>query len=126
MHRKHLDLGLDDIAWNFLIGDDGNFYVARGFSTQGEIFSERPSTSAFNELGMFVAFIGNFTEQQPSNEMLESFDSFIDNLVSRELAVKDFTLLLQDQLALTKPDAVGLLNVLRSRQRFRSCKNRKK
>jgi N-acetylmuramoyl-L-alanine amidase len=46
--------GYNDIAFNFLIGDDGNVYEGRGWEVTGQ------HTPSFNEKSLGFAFIGNF------------------------------------------------------------------
>jgi hypothetical protein len=60
---------LDDIPYNFMIGDDGFVYEGRGFRYQGEVPGNN-SASSFGDVGMFVAFIGNFTVNQPNSRQI--------------------------------------------------------
>ncbi|CAH1797020.1 unnamed protein product [Owenia fusiformis] len=46
--------GYSDIGYSFLVGEDGNAYEGRGFSTQGA------HTRGYNSQAIAISFIGNF------------------------------------------------------------------
>ena len=87
---------LSDIPYNFLIGDDGNFYEGRGFEFQGEIVMQNNLTYTY-ESAIIVAFIGNFTSQQPSSQQLKTFLSFLFQFRGDKM-VGNYTLVSQDQI----------------------------
>ncbi|KAL8563834.1 hypothetical protein ACOMHN_061958 [Nucella lapillus] len=63
--RAYQDYHMDghgwwDIGYNFLVGEDGNAYEARGWNEQGA------HTKGYNSNGIAIYFIGNFTERLPS------------------------------------------------------------
>ncbi|EDV96480.1 GH15172 [Drosophila grimshawi] len=55
---------LDDIAFNFLIGGDGNVYVGRGWETVGA------HMIGYNTRSLSLGYIGYFRHQQPSPKQL--------------------------------------------------------
>ncbi|XP_035209352.1 peptidoglycan-recognition protein 1-like [Stegodyphus dumicola] len=72
MQNYHMDdLGWDDIGYNFLIGGDGRVYVARGWTRMGA------HTYGFNRNSIAFSLIGDFTEQPPSEIMLNATRSLI-------------------------------------------------
>jgi hypothetical protein len=114
---------LKDIPFNFLIGDDGFVYEGRGFRFQGEIASN-DSTSSFDDIGIFVAFIGTFSNQQPSEGQVTTFNRFLELSTNRDVLMRNYTLLLQDQLSLEYPlkaFAEGLRKLLDQRDDATLC-----
>lgn len=86
---------LPDIPFNFLVGGDGNVYEGRGFYYQGEI----NRTDSINEIvnnGLVVAFIGNFTERQPSENQSRAFSTFLNNSVDRDMIQRNYNLSLDE------------------------------
>ena len=94
---------LSDIPSNFLIGDDGNVYEGRGFIYQGEIVSKN-FFDAYHE-SIIVAFIGNFSSQQPSEEQLASFNNFLTKSVGENKIMSNYELFSQNQLIDWSSDA---------------------
>ncbi|KAH8286490.1 hypothetical protein KR054_010162 [Drosophila jambulina] len=54
----------DDIAYNFLIGGDGNVYVGRGWDQMGAHMVR------YNSRSISLALIGSFQTQKPSPKQL--------------------------------------------------------
>lgn len=54
----------DDIAYNFLIGGDGNVYIGRGWDTVGA------HMNGYNTRSLSFAYIGSFHKQKPSAKQL--------------------------------------------------------
>ncbi|CAH1797019.1 unnamed protein product, partial [Owenia fusiformis] len=52
--------GWSDIGYSFLVGEDGNAYEGRGFSTQGA------HTRGYNSQAIAISFIGNFENRCPN------------------------------------------------------------
>lgn len=88
---------LNDIPYNYLIGDDGFVYEGRGERLQGEHTSTL-NGSSYNEIGICVAFIGTFEEMPPSDTQLETFQNFIETFVNRGIIDSDYKIFSQDQL----------------------------
>ncbi|XP_001363587.3 peptidoglycan recognition protein 1 [Monodelphis domestica] len=65
-------LGWCDIAYNFLIGEDGLIYEGRGWSTLGA-----HTGPAWNPISLGISFIGNFMERAPSPRALRAAQSLI-------------------------------------------------
>lgn len=82
---------LNDIPYNYLIGDDGFVYEGQFERLQ----SEHPSTlngSAHNDIGICVAFIVTYEKTQPSKLQLETLHNFIDTFVDRGIIDSDYNL----------------------------------
>ena len=87
---------LNDIPYNFLIGDDGNVYEGRGYAFQGEIASK----NFFNDYhrSIIVAFIGNFSSKQPTEEHVKLFNNFLTKSVAENKIMPNYELFSQNQL----------------------------
>ena len=58
--------GLDDIGYNFLVGEDGRAYQGRGWEIEG-VHTEGCNTRAIG-----IAFIGDFSERLPNEAALQA------------------------------------------------------
>lgn len=121
---EHYQTSLFDIPWNFLIGDDGAVYEARGFKYQGVILvkEDKPLVAAaapllvsssdtepcLFETGIIVAFIGTFQDKKPSQNQIDAFYAFVDYSTMNGYVKEDFALLAQDQLAEERVPTEGL------------------
>lgn len=125
--QRQYQKSLFDIPWNFLIGDDGAVYDARGFKYQGVILSkEKPlnapraastppveqcasdTESFLFDSGIIVAFIGTYQYKKPSQDQVDTFYALVDYSVTRGYVEEDFVLLAQDQLAEERVPTTGL------------------
>ncbi|XP_068944387.1 peptidoglycan recognition protein 1 [Petaurus breviceps papuanus] len=61
-----------DIAYNFLIGEDGLIYEGRGWSTLGG-----HSDSTLNPISLGISFIGNFRNRSPDPRALRALQSLL-------------------------------------------------
>ncbi|XP_063002099.1 peptidoglycan recognition protein 3-like isoform X2 [Elgaria multicarinata webbii] len=69
----HQDLkGWCDIAYNFLIGEDGRVYEGRGWRNEGA------HTYGYNDLTLGIAFIGSFTERSPNEKAWKALKCLLD------------------------------------------------
>ncbi|CAG2168499.1 unnamed protein product [Oppiella nova] len=66
-----LNKGWTDIAWNFIIGGDGQVYEGVGWNKEGF------HTLNWNRYSLGIAFVGNYNEVEPSVEMLDSLEELI-------------------------------------------------
>lgn len=76
----------DDIGYNFLIGGDGSVFVGRGWNYIGA------HSKLFNQRSICIAFIGNFSEQCPTNESLVAAQRLIENGVRMGKLVQNYRL----------------------------------
>ncbi|XP_077179960.1 peptidoglycan recognition protein 3-like [Paroedura picta] len=61
-----------DIAYSFLIGEDGNVYEGRGWRSEGA------HTLGYNDLSLGIAFIGLFTERSPNEAAWKALKCLLD------------------------------------------------
>lgn len=108
-----------DIPYNFLIGGDGALYEGRGFDFNGELPSNR---STFQNIGLVVAFVGDFSTQRPSHKQISAFNQFLTNSVNRDFVSRDFILLEAEQVTNSERDMTGLIEILTEREEFYSRK----
>lgn len=118
---KSLNNGPADIPYNFLIGDDGFIYEGRGYRYQGEI-TTTSSVSNYDDIGIFIAFIGTYDDAQLSNVQNNTLNEFLKYSVRRDMVAIDYIILAQDQLTLTESPAQGILTFSEARSDFYSCK----
>lgn len=85
-----------DLPENFLISTDGTIYEGRGYSYEGQHSNDRGSTSYNKAIG--VSFIGNLTENIPSDVQLNSLKYFIEKSVGDGKVKEDYKLYFREQL----------------------------
>ncbi|XP_055912501.1 peptidoglycan-recognition protein SD-like [Eupeodes corollae] len=72
IQKQQMDiLGFSDIAYNFLIGNDGNVYEGRGWSKVGA------HTRGHNADSIGISFIGTFSYEEPTENALNIAKSLI-------------------------------------------------
>ena len=108
---------LKDIPFNFLIGGDGNVFTGRGFNFEGE-HSAIVNTTSYNNIGICVAFIGNFSSSELSINQIKAFEIFIKYFVEDGKIDKNYELFLQDQLVKVKVSADALYEIVKSWKNF--------
>ncbi|XP_051845300.1 peptidoglycan recognition protein 1 [Antechinus flavipes] len=65
-------LGWCDIAYNFLIGEDGLIYEGRGWSIKGD-----HSGPTWNPISLGISFMGNFMNREPSPRALRAAQNLL-------------------------------------------------
>lgn len=108
--------GLADIPYNFVIGNDSFTYEGRGFKYQGEIPGN--SSSKFEDIGLIVAFIGTFDDDQPSQNQLDTFERFLESAVKLNIVAKEFVILMEDEIVFKKKKSKGFIKALPSMIKF--------
>lgn len=91
MTRAHFD----DIAYNYLIGNDGNVYEGRGWKYQGAI------AKGVNAGSINIAFIGVFNNQLPSQDALDAAKLLLDKLKADQKLKEDYKIFGHRQLSPT-------------------------
>ncbi|XP_036915734.1 peptidoglycan recognition protein 1 [Sturnira hondurensis] len=84
-HARTLDFC--DVAYNFLIGEDGLVYEGRGWDIQGD------HASRWNNKAIGITFMGNFMERSPAPRALRAAQSLLAcgvalNALSEEYQLK--------------------------------------
>nr|BBK26514.1 peptidoglycan recognition protein 15 [Nephotettix cincticeps] len=72
IQKQHLDKGLPDIKYNFLIGGDGTFYEGRGWNNKPEIHAALKDKDYYD-----VAYIGKYGDDFPSWDQSVAGTKFI-------------------------------------------------
>lgn len=116
------NINLNDIPYNFFIGGDGSVIEGRGFNVEGE-HTENVDGSSFNDIGICVAFIGTFNENQPLDKQIEGFYNFTVQYVNEGLIAEDYKIFFHDQLAKPKVPADALFEVVKTFENFYSSKS---
>jgi N-acetylmuramoyl-L-alanine amidase len=62
----------NDVAYNFLIGSDGNVYEGRGWRRVGS------HTKGFSSKSIAISFVGNFEKVAPKEEAIEACKLLIE------------------------------------------------
>lgn len=101
-----------DIPWNFLIGGDGKVYEGRGNLYEGE-HTMNAFGSNYNDIGIGIGFIGNFTTELPPYQMRNVFYEFIEQSTLYMNFSVDYKVFLQDQLIYKNTEASGLKSFLK-------------
>ena len=86
IQKYHQDVKKNkDVAYNFLIGEDGNVYEGRGYTTRGGhmpdsiyFYNEKGQNDIFNLNSYGIAFIGNFNERAPNQTAIDAFHNLVD------------------------------------------------
>ena len=100
-----------------MIGDDGFAYEGRGYRFQGEI-TDNDSESSFDDIGLIVVFIGNFSVHQPRASQVETFDTFLRQSLEEGYISENYILLHQDQLVMSTIISKGIFDILEGRPEF--------
>lgn len=111
------------IPWNFLVGGDGIVYEGRGYRYEGEHTSST-NASNFNDIGLGIAFIGNYRSTKPSSVMIEAFTHFIAGMINEGVILEEHFIFLQDQLIYKEFEATELKNSLRELENFYECERK--
>lgn len=106
--------GRADIPYNFLIGNDGYYYEGRGENFEGEL-TETPS---YSNLGLIIAFIGNFTEIIPTHH-ITTLNILLNRLYT---LTSPYKILFEGQLPDTKFLPTQTIVALREMTRFYDSK----
>ena len=106
--------GRDDIPYNFLIGNDGLYYEGRGEHIEGEL----TETESYSNLGLIVAFIGNFTEVVPTKQT-ETLKILLQRFYT---LTPSYNILFEGQLPNTKFVSTQTIVALKEMSRFHDSK----
>ncbi|KAG8276376.1 peptidoglycan binding [Homalodisca vitripennis] len=101
-----------DIAYNFLIGEDGSVYIGRGWDFLGS------HTKGHNVGNLGVALMGTFAHLEPTNEQMEALRKLIQLGVKMNKISDSYSLVCQCQLQVVDFPEVKLMEKLKSWERF--------
>ncbi|XP_015125294.1 peptidoglycan-recognition protein SD-like isoform X2 [Diachasma alloeum] len=98
----------DDIAFNFLVGGDGNVYLGRGWDVQGA------HTFNNNNKSIGISFIGTFNQVAPNEKQLLAAQRLLKLGVEEGKLSKDYKLLGQRQLTETLSPGNSLYKIIQT------------
>ncbi|KAG5677254.1 hypothetical protein PVAND_007026 [Polypedilum vanderplanki] len=112
-------IDLDDIPYNFLIGDDSNIYEGRGILFQGQHSMNKFATE-YDSIGICVAFIGNYEFTALSESQIKAFGYFVKYFIDNGLIIENYTLFSHDQLVKNEKPADKLTEMIKDWKGFRN------
>lgn len=87
IQNDNMSNNLNDIAYNFLIGGDGNIYVGRGWDVK----------SAFSNRSVDIAFHGNYEYDHPYPDMIQAASILIKQGVKMHYVTRNYSVVCQNQ-----------------------------
>lgn len=100
--------GWDDIAYNFLVGGDGNVYEGRGWGVVGA------HTFNYNIMSIGISFIGTFNTVAPTKAQIHAATKLIEFGVENGHIRKDYKLLGHRQCVKTESPGEVLYNIIKT------------
>ncbi|XP_055537847.1 peptidoglycan-recognition protein LE-like [Wyeomyia smithii] len=85
-----------DIAYNFLVGNDGNVYEGRGWKKVGA------HTHGYNERGIGISFVGCFMNELPAKIAFDACKLLIERGIHEGYIQKDYKLIAHCQCSPTE------------------------
>lgn len=104
-----------------MIGNDGHVYEGRGFNFHGE-HTQNHYGSTFNDIGICVAFVGNFGTSELNPKMIETFETFVEYAFINKVLSIDYKVLFQGQLIEMVPPVIVLFDQIKTISNFHSSK----
>ncbi|XP_017956459.1 peptidoglycan-recognition protein LF [Drosophila navojoa] len=104
-HMASLDY--TDIAYNFLVGGDGQVYVGRGWHAQGQ------HISGYGSVSLSIAFIGTFTNVAPEDKQVRAAKRLMDEGVRLHKLHPDYHIYAHRQLRPTESPGQKLFELMR-------------
>ena len=114
-------INLKDIPWNFLIGNDSNVYEGRGFYFEGE-HTQNQHGSTFNDIGICIAFVGNYRLSGINQQMNETFHKFVEFALVEGILANEYSILFQGQLIEMVSPANALFDQIKIMKNWYSSK----
>nr|XP_014095624.2 peptidoglycan-recognition protein LE [Bactrocera oleae] len=102
----------NDIAYNFLVGCDGNVYEGRGWGVVGA------HTIGYNSKSMGISFIGCFMRQLPTEAALNACKNFLKRGVEEGRLAPDYKLIAHCQCRSTESPGRKLYEELQTWNHF--------
>lgn len=97
-----------DIAYNFLVGGDGNVYEGRGWDDMGA------HTRGYNTKSICIAFIGTFNNVEPPQRQLYAAKNITKLGVEMKKLSQDYQLYGHRQLAPFLSPGAALYNIIKT------------
>lgn len=110
----HIDvMNFCDIGYHFLVGQDGSVYEGVGWHIQGS------HTYGYNDIGLGIAFIGNFVEKPPNAAALEAAQNLIRCSVVKGHLVPNYLLVGHSDVVNVLSPGRALYNIIKTWPHFR-------
>ena len=107
-----INTNLGDIPWNFMIGN-GVIIEGRGFYHEG-VHTANLHGSTFNDIGICIAFIGNYNKLTPNDNDTDALFNFFKYAIDQGVLSSNFSIFYQDQLTIKTVPADGLNDVVKT------------
>ncbi|XP_032949359.1 peptidoglycan recognition protein 3 [Rhinolophus ferrumequinum] len=110
----HMDrLDFCDIGYHFLVGQDGGVYEGVGWHRQGS------HTYGYNDIGLGIAFMGNFVEKAPNAAALEAAQTLIQCAVDKGYLTPNYILVGHSDVSNILSPGKALYNIISTWPHFR-------
>ncbi|CAI9741612.1 peptidoglycan-recognition protein SC2-like [Octopus vulgaris] len=108
IQNYHMDnKGWEDIAYNFLIGGNGEVYEGRGWTVQGA------HTIGYNSKSIGICMLGSFQKYVPTPLAMESLKKMINCSLYKGQIIPNYTLAGHRDLGNTDCPGTALYNVIK-------------
>lgn len=97
-----------DIAYNFLVGNDGNVYEGRGWKRVGA------HTQGYNSRAIGISFVGCFMNEIPAQIAMDACRSLIERGVEQGYIQPDYKLLAHCQCSATESPGRKLFEIIKT------------
>lgn len=97
-----------DIAYNFLVGGDGEVYEGRGWQSEGA------HSFGYNVKSIGIAFIGTFIRDKPIDRQIIACQRLIELGVAKGFLQKDYKILAARQLQTTQSPGQALYDEIKT------------
>lgn len=114
--------GLDDIAYNFCIGQDGNVYEGRGWDYEGGDFT---SHNSYNAHAINLCFIGSFEKHIPHFKSFFAAQELISCGIKKGKISPTYSLIAHRQISHLQCPGKALFDELQRNVRFDYYLNKK-
>ncbi|XP_006861745.1 PREDICTED: peptidoglycan recognition protein 3 [Chrysochloris asiatica] len=102
-----------DIAYHFLVGQDGGVYEGVGWHTLGS------HTYGYNDIALGIAFIGNFVEKPPNDAALEAAQNLIECAVHEGYLDTNYLLVGHSDVVSILSPGKALYNIIKTWPHFK-------
>ncbi|XP_052034622.1 peptidoglycan recognition protein 3 isoform X1 [Apodemus sylvaticus] len=102
-----------DIAYHFLVGQDGGVYEGVGWNIEGS------HTYGYNDIALGIAFIGNFVEKPPNEASLEAAQSLIQCAVAKGYLTSNYLLMGHSDVSNILSPGQALYNIIKTWPHFK-------
>eukprot|EP00073_Rattus_norvegicus_P021389 XP_006232898.1 PREDICTED: peptidoglycan recognition protein 3 isoform X2 [Rattus norvegicus] len=102
-----------DIAYHFLVGQDGVVYEGVGWTIEGS------HTYGYNDIALGIAFMGNFVEKPPNEASLEAAQSLIQCAVAMGYLASNYLLMGHSDVSNILSPGQALYNIIKTWPHFK-------